>query len=103
MLVKELAVELAPFGIRVNAISPGAINTASDVVVAGQPRPNRTADLIPLRRLGTAEDIAQQAVLLLNDRISSYITGANLRVDGGLALYNWLLELHGSAANERKL
>ena len=84
MLVKELAKALGPYGVRVNAIAPGAIGgggfTPSPALVAK----------IPMHRLGTADDVAQAALGLLNDRFNGYVTGATLVVDGGLGLYNWI-------------
>lgn len=85
MLVKEMARALGPFGIRVNAIAPGAIpggGFAADV-------PALEAR-IAMRRTGTPEDIAGMAVALLSDRFSAYVTGTTIVVDGGLALYNWI-------------
>ena len=85
MLTKELARALAPDGIRVNAIAPGAIpggGFAADVEALSR--------MIPMRRPGTAEDIAGMAVALLCDRFSGYVTGTTVAVDGGLALFNWI-------------
>ncbi|MFP4588661.1 MAG: SDR family NAD(P)-dependent oxidoreductase [Candidatus Bipolaricaulota bacterium] len=79
-LTRELALELGPDGIRVNAINPGVIETAmttQDEDVAGT-----MVEQIPLRRDGKPGDIADAAVFLASDR-SSYITGHNLVVDGG--------------------
>jgi len=88
MLVKELAKALGPHGIRVNAIAPGAIPGGGfDASGAGIDRLTRCTSL---RRLGTAEDIAGMAVALLANRFSSYVTGATVVVDGGLALHNWI-------------
>jgi 3-oxoacyl-[acyl-carrier protein] reductase len=88
MLVKELAKALGPHGIRVNAIAPGAIPGGGfDASGAGIDRLERCTSL---RRLGTAEDIAGMAVALLANRFSSYVTGATVVVDGGLALHNWI-------------
>jgi 3-oxoacyl-[acyl-carrier protein] reductase len=83
MLVKELAKALAAHGIRVNALTPGA-------VAAGGFKPG--ADLaakIPLGRLATAEDIAATGIALMSDRFAGYVTGADIVVDGGLSLHNW--------------
>lgn len=85
MLVKEMARALGPFGIRVNAIAPGAIpggGFAADV-------PALEAK-IALGRTGTPEDIAGMAVALLSERFSAYVTGTTVVVDGGLALHNWI-------------
>jgi 3-oxoacyl-[acyl-carrier protein] reductase len=84
MLVKELAHELGPCGIRVNAVSPGWIDRrAAD-------KPGRLGSQLPLGRAGRPEDVASVALALLDDRISGYVTGADLPVDGGLALHSWL-------------
>jgi NAD(P)-dependent dehydrogenase (short-subunit alcohol dehydrogenase family) len=83
MLVKEMAHELGPLGIRVNALSPGWIATSTEP-------PSGAADLIPLRRHGKPEDIAPVAVALLDDSVTGYVTGADVPVDGGLALHTWL-------------
>ncbi|NWF70327.1 MAG: SDR family oxidoreductase [Chloroflexi bacterium] len=80
-----LALELAPFGIRVNLLVPGHYPTpltsgASEHVV------EIMKTQIPLRRLGQTEEIAPAALLLLSDKLSPYTTGAELTVDGGLHL-----------------
>jgi NAD(P)-dependent dehydrogenase (short-subunit alcohol dehydrogenase family) len=91
MLVKELANELAPHGIRVNAISPGWVETqdADELPTVDK----RIARLIPAGRLGVPDDIAKMALILLSDAWSAYVTGANIPVDGGLRLHNWLMDL----------
>jgi NAD(P)-dependent dehydrogenase (short-subunit alcohol dehydrogenase family) len=86
LLTKQMAVEWGPHGIRVNAIAPGLIDAGmSNAVHADvQIRQEREAR-IPLRRLGTAEDIANLVAFLSSDQ-SSYITGENILVDGGIAM-----------------
>jgi NAD(P)-dependent dehydrogenase (short-subunit alcohol dehydrogenase family) len=86
LLTKQMAVEWGPQGIRVNAIAPGLIDAGmSNAVHADlQIRQEREAR-IPLRRLGTAEDIANLVAFLASDQ-SSYITGENILVDGGIAM-----------------
>ena len=84
MLTRELAYELAPHRIRVNAISPGSIATQPE---ARNARGNR---FIPAGRPGEPDDVARMAVVLLSDDCSDYVTGANLPVDGGLEQHNWL-------------
>jgi 3-oxoacyl-[acyl-carrier protein] reductase len=86
MLVRELAHELGPRGIRVNAISPGWIATHP---VDDAHRPLEE-EAIPLRRFGRATDVGPIAVTLLSDALSGYVTGANVPVDGGLDLHTWL-------------
>jgi NAD(P)-dependent dehydrogenase (short-subunit alcohol dehydrogenase family) len=85
ILTCELAHELGPLGIRVNAISPGWIDTGGDATAA-----SRASEMIPLRRVGRPEDVAQVALSLLDDHVSGYVTGADVPVDGGLRLYSWL-------------
>jgi glucose 1-dehydrogenase len=87
LLMKTLAQELAPQRIRVNAISPGAIKTP--INAAAWSTPAAEADLlklIPYRRVGEPDDIAQAVVWLASDA-SDYVTGATLYVDGGMTLY----------------
>jgi glucose 1-dehydrogenase len=85
-LVRELASLLAPHGIRVNAISPGSIDTVGSPERDG-PR-FRAEEVVPLGR-GLPDDVAKAALFLLSDGWSGYVTGANLPVDGGLALHTW--------------
>jgi len=80
-MTKALARELGKDGIRVNAVAPGI--TATDMVAAvDQSIIERMAAGIPLRRLGTAEDVANAFLYLASD-MASYVTGAILSVDGG--------------------
>jgi len=85
MLVREVAHELGPHGIRVNALSPGWIDTRPE-----QPPPSGAEQLVALRRIGRPEDVSAVACALLDDTVTGYVTGANVPVDGGLALYTWL-------------
>lgn len=78
-LTKSVARELAPKGIRCNAIAPGFIRTD----MTGAQENNALLAGIPLGRMGQAEDVAQAAVYLAN---ANYVTGEVLRVDGGLAM-----------------
>lgn len=85
MIVKEMAQQWSPRGIRINALAPGAIDTWSD----NPGEPNQADDFIPMRRVGLPEEIAQAAEFLLDSDRSGYITGASLDVDGGLGTYSW--------------
>jgi len=83
MLVKELAKALGRYSIRVNAMVPGAIAAGGFVADPALARH------IPLGRLGRAEDLAPMALAVLSDRVSGYVTGTSIVIDGGLALTNW--------------
>jgi NAD(P)-dependent dehydrogenase (short-subunit alcohol dehydrogenase family) len=88
MLVKELANDLAPRGIRVNAVSPGIIRTRyNSFTQAGQEA--LMSRHVPLGRIGLPADVARIVAVLLSDEWSGYVTGSNIRVDGGLALHSW--------------
>lgn len=85
MYMETLAIELAPYGIRVNMLTPGHHRTP---LTSGIP-PETEAKMkseIPLRRLGDPSECGAAAVLLLSDRLSSYTTGAEIVIDGGLSL-----------------
>jgi len=83
MLVKELAKTFGRHSIRVNALVPGAIAAGGFVADPS------LAKHIPLGRLGQAEDLAPMALAVLSNRVSAYVTGAAIVVDGGLSLTNW--------------
>jgi 3-oxoacyl-[acyl-carrier protein] reductase len=83
MLVRELAKTFGRFGIRVNALVPGAVAAGGFVADPA------LAKHIPLGRLGQAQDLAPMALAVLSNRISAYVTGAAIVVDGGLSLTNW--------------
>jgi NAD(P)-dependent dehydrogenase (short-subunit alcohol dehydrogenase family) len=83
-LTKALACEYARFGIRVNALAPGFIETALTARVLRNPLVNKALlDRTPLRRFGTSEDVAKAALFFASDE-SAYITGAELVIDGGI-------------------
>ncbi len=87
LLMKSIAQELAPYLIRVNGIAPGAIRTP--INTAAWETPAAYADLmtlVPYKRIGEPDDIAQAAVWLASDA-ADYVTGATLFVDGGMTLY----------------
>lgn len=86
-LMKSMAQELAPQKIRVNSIAPGAIKTAINRNAWETPEAEaKLLKLIPYRRVGVPEDIAQAVVWLASDA-SDYVTGTTLFVDGGMTLY----------------
>ena len=83
-LTKQLAAEGAPYGIRVNCVSPGMIDTpATRGDLLADDHPMRTiARAIPLGRVGRPEEVARCARFHASDE-ASYVTGANLVIDGG--------------------
>jgi 3-oxoacyl-[acyl-carrier protein] reductase len=91
-LVRELAHEVAPRGIRVNAISPGWIDT-HDLESSAPEAAAEWRRVVPQGRAGRAEDIAPTALHLLDGQASAYITGVNVPVDGGLLLHSWMDDL----------
>jgi NAD(P)-dependent dehydrogenase (short-subunit alcohol dehydrogenase family) len=80
-MTRSLAVEHAPEGIRVNCLVPGPIETPMSDAIPPDRRVE-FSELIPLRRWGTAEDVAQMALFLASDA-SAYCTGQPYVVDGG--------------------
>jgi 3-oxoacyl-[acyl-carrier protein] reductase len=91
-LVKVMAAELAPYRIRVNAVSPGPADTQRSVQLVGaetMEKFRRSFPAVPLNRLARVDDIAN-AFLFLASEEASYVTGHNFIVDGGLTslIYN---------------
>ncbi len=78
---QSMALDLAPYGIRVNCVAPGATITKPERPITGHP----LADSIPLGRMGTPRDDGELVAFLASDK-ASYITGVTIRVDGGLVL-----------------
>jgi 3-oxoacyl-[acyl-carrier protein] reductase len=82
LLTKVMAVELAPLGVRVNAVSPGPVDTDQSRGTHTPSTRRAYYDRIPVRRYGEREEIAA-AVLFLASRESSFVNGHVLNVDGG--------------------
>lgn len=80
-MTKAAAVDLAPRRIRVNSVHPGPIDTDMLKVRTAEQNQQRL-QLVPMKRMGTAEEVAQLVLFLLSDE-SGYITGAEVAIDGG--------------------
>ena len=76
-LTRELAGDFGPYGVRVNAISPGEIDTS-----ILSPGTEKIVEQIPMRRLGTPDEVAKAIYFLCTDA-SSYVNGAELHINGG--------------------
>jgi NAD(P)-dependent dehydrogenase (short-subunit alcohol dehydrogenase family) len=90
MLTRQIALELAGYNVRANALAPGIVKTDFNSAFWRDPAvENQTASMVPLKRLAEPEDIAQAALFLASDA-ASYITGEVLPVSGGWAPTNRL-------------
>ena len=88
MMMRNLAIELAPLGITVNNVAPGAVGTSiNDRFLHNPNELNALLGNIPLKRLGKPEDVANAVLFLASDE-ADYVTGSTLYVDGGL-LWNY--------------
>lgn len=84
MLTRNLGVELGSFGININSIAPGAIETPINTKLLNDPQKlGALLGQIPLSRLGKPGDVASLAVFLASDD-ADYVTGSTYFVDGGL-------------------
>jgi NAD(P)-dependent dehydrogenase (short-subunit alcohol dehydrogenase family) len=82
-LTEALALELAPYGIRVNSVSPGIIDTPMvDPVRADKKTLEGILMRVPMRRMGKPEEVSNLVLFLASD-VSSYMTGSNVVIDGG--------------------
>ncbi|MEP9373702.1 SDR family NAD(P)-dependent oxidoreductase [Mesorhizobium sp. KR1-2] len=91
-LTRVAALDAAPYGIRINAICPGVIETTLGVPAADrqayQAGIQRFANRIPLRRVGQPEDVAATVAFLASDE-ARHITGVDWLIDGGQTLQSW--------------
>ncbi len=83
-MTKALARHAGPHGVRVNCVNPGFIDAGMSVGISAEDR-ERTIAATPLRRAGTAEEVAEAVAWLLSDA-SSFVTGAHVDVNGGLLM-----------------
>lgn len=92
MVTKELAVEYGPYGIRVNNIAPGHVETDPEKVKRGTRARNR---FIPLRgRSALPEDIGNMVAVLVSRQVSGHVTGTTIFVDGGERLFSeWVAKI----------
>jgi NAD(P)-dependent dehydrogenase (short-subunit alcohol dehydrogenase family) len=82
-MVKHQALELAPYGIRVNAVAPGTIKVNENPMTA---RETQFSSRTPISRLGYPDDVAQAIVYLADKEQSSFVTGIFIMVDGGQSI-----------------
>jgi len=106
MLTRTVALELAPYNIRVNSIAPGMTETAltEEILVIPELK-SAVLHQIPLGRIGRPEDIAKVAVFLASD-YASWVTGATIYVDGGMHLIgeeSYLYPLYRAMGFEEKI
>src|SRR5579864_2223941 len=88
MMMRNAAIELAEFGIRINNVAPGAIKTPINAATLSDPQKvARLRQLVPLQRLGEPGEVAEVVLFLASER-SSYVTGSTYYVDGGLVRHS---------------
>lgn len=92
MLTKVMAVELSPYGITVNEIAPGPVNTEMTAVTHDEATRQAYYNLIPMRRYAEREEIASAAVFLASAE-ADFINGHTLNVDGGFAAAGLMFHL----------
>jgi 3alpha(or 20beta)-hydroxysteroid dehydrogenase len=83
-MTKAAAIDLAPRRIRVNSVHPGPIDTEM-IKIRGDDANRRRVEQVPMKRMGTAEEVAKLVLWLLSDE-SLYVTGAEISIDGGVSL-----------------
>lgn len=95
-LTEQLALELGPMGVRVNSVAPGFIDGGMSAPVYADPRVRALRGSgVPLRKLGSVEDVANAVVWLASDE-AAYITGHQLVIDGGV-VHSVLMQLPRNA------
>jgi len=82
-MTKAAAIDLAADGIRVNSVHPGPIDTEM-LTVRSREENARRLQQVPMKRMGTAEEVAQLVAFLLSDE-SAYMSGAEISIDGGVS------------------
>ena len=85
-MTQTMAKELAPYGIRVNTISPGYIWSCIHEGVMDKTGHDMCLEVVPIKRFGTTDEL-QGVLLFLASDASSYVTGINIPVDGGYSIY----------------
>ncbi|THF55301.1 SDR family NAD(P)-dependent oxidoreductase [Ollibium composti] len=84
LLTKEMAVEFAPFGIRVNGIAPGTMTTPMNPWIGkDQAKMDMLVKRIPMGRVGAPDELVGAALFLASDTLASYVNGIMIPVDGG--------------------
>ena len=84
-MTKGLAKELAPYGVRVNAVSPGVIDTPYHEQFSTPEAMKAFVNMIPLGRVGTSEEVAQVITFLASDA-ASYLCGETIEINGGMLM-----------------
>jgi 2-hydroxycyclohexanecarboxyl-CoA dehydrogenase len=87
MLVRSAALDFGPRGIRINSISPGATADApmAQAIMQDPVAQEAIRQIVPLRRIGTMQDVAEAAAWLASDRC--FMTGENIQINGGTAIH----------------
>ena len=86
MLSKTLALEYAPYNIRINCVAPGAIETPINSDFKDKKVLEAVLEKIPMKKIGQVQDVSNLVGFLASDQ-SLYITGTTMFVDGGMTLY----------------
>ncbi|MGE5156469.1 MAG: SDR family NAD(P)-dependent oxidoreductase, partial [Betaproteobacteria bacterium] len=86
MLSQQMALEWAPYGIRVNAVAPGLIDAGMSEPIYDDPQVRQLRQQrVPLAKLGSADDVAVAVLYFLSEQ-AAYVTGQTLAVDGGISI-----------------